>query len=176
MKKVFARLVPAVIGAMVLAGCSSTNTRTDGGAPVAGEGAQTNAAGAAATQSLTLSDGTVVSLGNPNEPLKTKVIFFEYDRSDILPEYRNILAAHGAHLAANPHSSVTLEGHGDERGSREYNIALGERRANSIKRYLTAAGVPASQIMTISYGEERPYIEGAGEYAWSKNRRVEIIY
>ena len=148
-----------------------------GPAPVAGEGgAQTNAVGGAATNSLTLSDGTVVSLGNPNEPLKTKVIFFEYDRSDILPEYRAILAAHGAHLAANPHSSVTLEGHGDERGSREYNIALGERRANSIKRYLTAAGVPASQIMTISYGEERPYIDGAGEYAWSKNRRVEIVY
>ena len=175
--KVLIKLVPAVVAALLLAGCGGTETRPDGGAPLsrAGAGGAQTSAGTMGN-TLTLSDGTVVDLGNPNAPLDTKVIFFEYDRSDILPEYRNILAAHARHLASNRHVSVTLEGHGDERGSREYNIALGERRANSIKRYLTVGGVPASQIMTISYGEERPHLRGMGETAWSKNRRVEIVY
>jgi peptidoglycan-associated lipoprotein len=168
------KLVSVALAVLLLAGCTGSGTRSDGGAPVSGSGAETDAAARPTT--LTLSDGTVVSLGNPNEPLKTRIIFFEFDRSDILPEYRYILDAHAKHLIENRQLSVTLEGNGDERGSREYNIALGERRANSVKHYLTAAGVPSSQIMTISYGEERPYVEGTGEYAWSKNRRVEIVY
>lgn len=165
------RLVFVALTLSFLAGCGPEKRNGEGAKVV--NGSET---GTTTTNTLTLSDGTVVSLGDPNEPLKTRVIFFEFDRSDILPEYRNILDAHAQHLTANRQLSVTLEGHGDERGSREYNIALGERRANSIKRYLTAAGVPSSQIMIISYGEERPYVEGAGEYAWSKNRRVEIVY
>jgi len=166
------KLIPAALFALLLVGCGETGTRPDGGAPVSGSGgAETSAANLQGGR-----DSSQFPTGDPNNPLGWKLIYFEYDRSEILPEYRNILLAHAKHLSSNPHISVTLEGHGDERGSREYNIALGERRANTVKRFLTAAGVPASQMMTISYGEERPNVLGTGEAAWSKNRRVELIY
>jgi peptidoglycan-associated lipoprotein len=79
-------------------------------------------------------------------------------------------------MAANPNVVVTLEGHADERGSREYNLALGERRAESVRRQMAILGASGSQFRVVSYGEERPAIDGHDEYAWSQNRRVEIIY
>ena len=84
--------------------------------------------------------------------------------------------AHGDYLAVNPAITVTVEGHTDERGSREYNIGLGERRANTIKRLLMAQGVLESQVVTVSYGEERPMDVMQSESAWSQNRRAELVY
>ena len=162
----FVKLTTLLLTVSVVAGCNSWNSRKDP-APVDG-GASTSAAGQ--------SGYDAARFGNPSDPLSQKVIYFEYDRSDILPEYRRVVSAHAQYLVSNLNQSVTLEGHGDERGSREYNIALGENRAESIKRMFTASGVPASQIMTISYGEERPATAGVDEAAWAKNRRVEIIY
>ncbi len=163
----FVKLTTMLLTVIVVAGCNTWNSRKDP-APVDGGAETAGAAGQAGYDPA--------RLGNPNDPLSQKVIFFEYDRSDILPEYRNVVMAHARYLVSNPNQSVTLEGHGDERGSREYNIALGERRAESIKRMFTASGVPSNQILTISYGEERPAVAGAAESAWAKNRRVEIIY
>ncbi len=118
----------------------------------------------------------ISALDDPQSPLSVRVIYFEYDSSDIRPEYRQTVEAHATYLTANPSTTLTLEGHADERGSREYNLALGERRAQSIKRQMTLLGASTNQIRTVSYGEERPSIDGHDETAWSENRRVEIIY
>lgn len=98
-------------------------------------------------------------------------VFFGYDRYDLSPEARSVLEAQAQWLAQYPTLSITVEGHADERGTREYNLALGERRANSTKNYLVALGVSPSRINTISYGKERPAVPGSNDSAWSQNRR-----
>jgi peptidoglycan-associated lipoprotein len=103
------------------------------------------------------------------------VFYFEFDRSDLSAEARTALVAHANFLKANPGTRYRLEGHADERGTREYNLALGERRAQAVERYLQVQGVSASQLETISYGEERPAAQGTTEAAYSRNRRVEIV-
>ena len=155
----------------LFAGCASTQKTGDGdtgGAPVEDSGAQTTRAGEGS--------GFAGSLEDPDSPLYNKVVLFDFDKSEIRPEYVDMLRAHGAYLAANPSVSVTVEGHCDERGSREYNVGLGERRANSVKQFLEAEGASSSQISTISYGEERPVDPGHTEAAWSQNRRGVLAY
>lgn len=111
-----------------------------------------------------------------NAALNIRTIYFDYDSSEIRGDFRNAVIAHGMALASNPNLSITVEGHCDERGSREYNIALGERRANTLRRLLLAQGAMENQIVTISYGEERPAVLGSNEQAWARNRRAELIY
>ncbi|MCP5143340.1 MAG: peptidoglycan-associated lipoprotein Pal [Gammaproteobacteria bacterium] len=108
--------------------------------------------------------------------LSQRVIYFDYDSDSMREEYRPIIEAHARYLASRPDSTMTLEGHADERGSREYNLALGERRAMSIRRQLVLLGASANQVRTVSYGEERPVAEGHDEASYQVNRRVEIIY
>jgi peptidoglycan-associated lipoprotein len=108
--------------------------------------------------------------------LATRVVYFDFDSSEIKGAGTDIVAAHAKYLAAHSGTRVRLEGHTDERGSREYNIGLGERRAQAVRRALLLQGAIDAQISTVSYGEERPAISGHDEAAWSKNRRVEIIY
>jgi peptidoglycan-associated lipoprotein len=98
-------------------------------------------------------------------------VFFAYDRSDITPEGRATLEKQAAWMKANANVTVTVEGHTDERGTREYNLALGERRANAVKNVLVALGIPAQRVSTISYGKERPAVVGSTEAAWAQNRR-----
>ncbi|PID60767.1 MAG: peptidoglycan-associated lipoprotein [Gammaproteobacteria bacterium] len=105
-----------------------------------------------------------------------RVIYFDYDRSELKPEFLGIVTEHGRFLAQNSDARVRLEGHTDERGTREYNIALGERRARTIQRMLQLQGVSSAQIRTVSYGEELPAVDGHTPDAWEKNRRVNIIY
>lgn len=104
------------------------------------------------------------------------VIYFDFDSSTIRPEFAALVAAHAKHLAGSSATKVRLEGHTDERGSREYNIALAERRAQAVRRELQLQGAADNQLTTVSYGEERPATEGADEAAYEKNRRVEIVY
>jgi peptidoglycan-associated lipoprotein len=108
--------------------------------------------------------------------LQTLVIYFDYDQAEIKPEFAQVVQAHGQKLASSPSMQVRLEGHTDERGSREYNIGLGERRAQAVRRALMLAGAQAGQITTVSYGEERPAATGSDEESWRLNRRVEIVY
>ena len=115
-------------------------------------------------------------LDDPQSPLSVRVIYFEYDSSEIRSEYRSAIEAHSAYLSENIDTTVTLEGHADELGSREYNLALGERRAQSIKQQMLLLGASSSQIRLVSYGEERPAVDGHDEFSWQKNRRVEILY
>ncbi|GLR62845.1 peptidoglycan-associated lipoprotein Pal [Marinospirillum insulare] len=103
-------------------------------------------------------------------------IYFDFDKSNIRSEFYDVLNGHAAYLMANPSATVKLEGHTDERGTPEYNLALGERRGNSVQRYLSLQGVDASQLEVVSYGEERPAVRGQSSEAYSKNRRVEFNY
>lgn len=104
------------------------------------------------------------------------IIYFDFDQSELRPEYGDLLARHAQQLANNSRVKVRLEGHADERGSREYNIGLGERRAQSVRRMLLIQGAAAEQISTVSFGEERPAALGSDEEAYAQNRRVEIKY
>jgi peptidoglycan-associated lipoprotein len=108
--------------------------------------------------------------------LRQRVVYFDFDRSDIRGEAQQILSCHAKYLVDRPSAAVTLEGHADERGSREYNIGLGERRAQAVRRALMLQGVTEAQITTVSYGEERPSVQGSDESAYAKNRRVELVY
>lgn len=116
------------------------------------------------------------ALDDPDSPLSDRVIYFEFDRSDIKAEYEHVIIAHGQFLANNPNVQVRAEGHTDERGTREYNLGLGERRAQSVQRMLMLQGARAEQIRVISYGEEVPAAFGRDEESWAMNRRVELVY
>ena len=119
---------------------------------------------------------TPADLRNPGSILAQRVIYFDLDRSEIKPEYMSVLNAHAALLSAYPNLRVRLEGHADERGSREYNVALSERRGYSVLDYMQVKGTSSNQMEVIGYGEEVPAIFGHNESAWGKNRRVEIKY
>lgn len=173
-----------------LAACSSTPDKAgmaDGGdvvvedrsaetAGVAGEGAEGSDFGAEAR--VVTGDDRYAggAFDDPASPLSKRTVYFEFDSSTVRSEDIPTLEAHAGYLARNPNATVRLEGHTDERGSREYNLALGERRALSIRQFLMLQGASMNQIQVTSFGEERPAVDGSDEYAWSQNRRVEIIY
>lgn len=98
-------------------------------------------------------------------------VFFDYDKSDLKPEARRQIERWAAFLKTNANATITIEGHCDERGTREYNLALGERRANSVRNYLTSLGIPAARVQTISFGKEKPVVVGSNEQSWAQNRR-----
>jgi peptidoglycan-associated lipoprotein len=108
--------------------------------------------------------------------LRQRVVYFDLDRSEIKPEFQAQIACHAEYLKQFPQARVTLEGNTDERGSREYNLGLGERRGNAVQGALSAAGASSSQLNVTSYGEERPVCRQHDDSCWSKNRRVEIVY
>ena len=163
-----------LVATMALTGCSSKGGSKDGdGSDAAGgDGRGVETSGASQTGSWTGAE----ALNNPDSPLYTKVIYFDFDVSSIRSEYIDTLRAHAEYLVNNPSASVTIEGHCDERGSREYNIALGEQRSNAVQRFFEAEGVRSSQINSISYGEERPEDYGHSEAAWAMNRRAVLVY
>jgi peptidoglycan-associated lipoprotein len=111
---------------------------------------------------------------NPQERKILRTIYFDYDKSDIREEYRSILEGIAQWGKSNPGRLLLIEGHCDERGTNEYNLALGERRALAVRRYLIGLGITSDRLHTISYGEEKPAMQGHDESAWSKNRRVEF--
>ena len=108
--------------------------------------------------------------------LRQRVVYFDLDQDTLRPEFQNIVACHAKYLRDRPSSRMTMEGNADERGSREYNLGLGERRGNAVNSALQAAGGSASQLTVVSYGEERPVCTQSDESCWSQNRRVEIVY
>ena len=144
---------------------------------VAGDSDSVSATGLSddSTSGTGLSDGGTAYSGD-EDPLSKRVIYFEYDSSILTLEGEAIVQAHAQYLISTPSVGVILEGHADERGTREYNLALGEDRARSVANILQALGVSSSRIQSVSYGEERPVALGSDESAWSLNRRVEILY
>ncbi len=169
---------------LFIGGCESGGgTKPDqdraGAEVVDGNGGDQNGAGAGEAETSGAhrpGEWTGNPLDNPNSPLSKRVIYFDFDQSDIRPEFVDILRAHVAYLLEHPDVSLTLEGHTDERGSREYNIALGERRGNAVRDFMLAEGVPPNQLTVVSYGEERPVALGHDEESWALNRRVELVY
>ena len=116
------------------------------------------------------------NFNNPESLLSKRVIYFDFDKSNVKAEYRAIVAAHAAYAGAHSSARITLEGHADERGTREYNLGLGERRGMSITGLLSAGGAFGSQQNVVTYGEERPVCRVSTEDCWWQNRRVEIVY
>ncbi len=115
-------------------------------------------------------------LQDPDSMLATRTVYFDFDKSEITSEAREIIEAHAQYLSANPSLRIIVEGHGDERGTREYNLSLGERRGQTVQQVMTLLGVSSTQIEVVSYGEERPAVMGHDENAWAMNRRVEFLY
>jgi len=120
--------------------------------------------------------GDFRELDDPDSALSERVIYFDFDQYDVKQEYRDLVREHARYLRSRSDLQVRLEGHTDERGSREYNVGLGDRRAQAVKRMLVLNGVSEDQIRTVSYGEERPAVDESNEEAWAKNRRVELDY
>ncbi len=159
--------VAALAAAVALAGCSSTSTTTGGGADGAANGANAQGAG---------TSGVAAGAAWSDVAKLRTVFYFDFDQSVVKQEGFADLEGHAKYLANNPSATVRLEGHADERGTREYNIALGEARANAVARLLMVNGASSSQIETISYGEEKPAMLGHTESEWALNRRVELSY
>ena len=150
-----------------LAACSSTE---DSGAGVQEQGAETLNGG---DQGLSADE----QMRQKYEALRQdNTIYFGFDQDAIDGQYTELLQAHANFLRSNPSYKVTVEGHADERGTPEYNISLGERRANAVKMYLQGKGVSADQISIVSYGKEKPAVLGHDEAAYSKNRRAVLVY
>ncbi len=116
------------------------------------------------------------ALNDADSPLSIRTIYFAFDSSELSPESSDVLIEHAKFLSLNPSVKVILEGHTDERGTRDYNLALGEGRSKSVHEYLTSQGVSMSQLEVVSYGEEQPVATEHNESAWQLNRRVEIVY
>ncbi len=150
--------------AVLVGGCATTTGET--GADGAATGGVDGRGGAA---------GTALD-AQARERLSQRVVYFEFDSSAIDEDSRLVIEAHAAQLNANTKLKLRLEGHADERGTREYNLALGERRAQSVERLFRVLGVGADRITVVSYGEEKPASPGHDESAWRLNRRVEIVY
>lgn len=178
-------LIGLTAGSLVFAGCSTTGSGDAAGGATAGdatagdaaEGSAADAGGAStAARARRAGYSGTMRLDDPASILAVRKIYFEFDSSEISFDNKLVLRAHSEHLNANSSTNITIEGHADERGSREYNIALGERRANAIKAYMTAEGVNPAQLNVVSFGEERPDLLGHDANAWSKNRRGVLVY
>ncbi|MDF1589543.1 MAG: peptidoglycan-associated lipoprotein Pal [Gammaproteobacteria bacterium] len=115
-------------------------------------------------------------LNDPASPLSNRIVYFDYDSSSVRVEDQATLTAHATYLGTHPNVTIRLIGHTDERGSREYNLALGERRALAIRQILMLQGASLEQFQVASFGEERPAVEGDDEGSWAQNRRVELVY
>jgi peptidoglycan-associated lipoprotein len=115
-------------------------------------------------------------LTDPNSPLSKRSVYFDYDSNAVKDEYRGLVTAHSRYLSDKRDSRIRIEGNCDERGSREYNLALGQRRAEAVKKVMTVLGVSDGRIETTSYGEEKPQAPGHDEAAWAQNRRADIKY
>jgi peptidoglycan-associated lipoprotein len=166
-------LLVMMVAAVGLGACGPKTQKPDASADSASQNTGADSSGVGQAQST--EEGAEAP--GPMEGLLAKrTIYFDFDSSEIRGEGTDIVAAHAKYLASRGGLKVRLEGHTDERGSREYNIGLGERRAQAVRRALLLQGATEAQLSTVSYGEERPAAAGSDEAAWTKNRRVEIVY
>ena len=154
-------------------GDDADGSATDGrnGAQVGAVGGEGGAAGQALSVSYEAS-----AINDANSVLAARVIYFDFDSSKVSGDFVELVKHHGKYLSANASARIRLEGHTDERGTREYNVALADRRAQSVKRLLMFQGASSDQITLISYGEEKPASLGHDEAAWHLNRRAELVY
>ena len=181
------KILFAVFTAAVLAGCQNTPT-TETGAPIdeksataASGGATTGAAGGDRITGITTGASTGAGnlppeLKDPKNVLSKRSVYFDYDSFVVREEFKPVVEAHAKFLQTHPQIKATLNGNTDERGSPEYNIALGQKRADAVKRMMTLLGATEVQVETVSFGKEKPRNLGHDETAWAENRRVDIVY
>ena len=178
------RILTAVLATAILAACSSTPTKEQEGAAVEDRGGVTaqqpvTKPPVATGPSTTPLDPKGVSgnpLKDPSNVLSKRSIYFELDSNIVKEEFKPLVAAHARYLQQNRGQKMTLQGNADERGSREYNLALGQRRADAVKQMMTLLGAQSEQIETVSFGEEKPRSTGHDEASWSENRRADLAY
>jgi peptidoglycan-associated lipoprotein len=169
-------IVPALL-ALLIAGCSSTpDAPEQGGAPVESRDASTGPSVATVTAPGMSSSKLPPELTDPKSILSKRSIYFDYDKYEVKPEYKDLVASHAKFLASHSQFKMLIQGNTDERGSREYNLALGQKRADAIKKMLTLLGAREDQIESVSLGEEKPKNEGQNEAAWAENRRGDMLY
>ncbi len=163
---------------MTLAACSSSSNVDEGAAQQTNQAAQTETANDTVEVETMTREKTAEEIRQEKyEALRQQqIIYFDFDKSTVSGEYVELLEAHAEFLVANPSVKVLIEGHADERGTPEYNIALGERRAKSVEKYLQSLGVSANQTSVVSYGEEKPMVKTRTEEAFAKNRRAVLVY
>lgn len=184
-------IIAAIAAAFFVGGCATTDTPPEGTTPDAAATAGAGgAAGGATTSGVTTSGvsgtattGSGAGAGSGTATLPPKVgvlnkrsVLFDFDSFVVKDEYRPVIEAHAKFLQANKGARVILQGNTDERGSREYNIALGQKRADAVKKVMLLFGAGDTQIETVSFGKEKPKVEGHDEAAWAQNRRVDIVY
>jgi peptidoglycan-associated lipoprotein len=179
------RIIAGLLIAGMLAACSSEPTKEQEGARVEDRSASTTPAPEPTTKpdtgavtSKPLGPGTVAMdpLKDPGNILSKRSVYFDYDSNAVKDEFKPVVSAHAKYLGQNRNTRVRIEGNTDERGSREYNLALGQRRADAVKQMMQVLGAAASQIETVSFGEEKPRAPGSDEKSWSENRRADIKY
>lgn len=173
--KDIAKALGIMMAVLLLSACSGQETKDDTDASSTGSG-DDGGSTVTTTGADRLGEINGIRIDQDGSPDFVRTIYFEYDSSEVRSEFIPLIGAHAELLISDSSRKIVLEGHADERGSREYNIALGERRAISVKRLLLGSGASASQIRLLSYGEERPAVIGHSESAWVKNRRVEVRY
>ena len=161
-----------------LAGCATTAEDPQSTSATAPSSSSSSPSSSGTAARSGVGPGTAVpptrsGSGNVSPDLKRSV-YFEFDKYDVKPEYRSLVEANARWLKSNPKARLVIEGNADEQGSREYNLALGQKRAESVSRMMTLLGVRAEQVEAISYGEERPRSDGHDEKAWSQNRRSDF--
>ena len=180
------KILAFAVSAALLSGCSSTDEK-DGGLLDGSQNGVNDASTSGYSTDGSLSgeqfgsnglgaNGLGAEFSDPANPLSKQTIYFMYNSSQVQQDFIAVIAAHAQYLVKHSAQRIILEGHADERGSREYNIALGEQRAKSVYRMLKIQGVADSQIEVVSYGEEKPASDGMDEASWQLNRRVEIAY
>jgi peptidoglycan-associated lipoprotein len=169
------------IGALtiLLAGCQTTPKPDEKGAPVEERTPTTGAATAGSTGTGVSGTATGTQgnpLKDPRSPLSKRSVYFDFDSYVVKDEYKPLIEAHGKYLQTNRNAKMTIQGNADERGSREYNIALGQRRADTVKRMILLYGATDVQVETVSFGKEKPRNAGHEEAAWAENRRDDMVY
>ena len=169
-------IIPAILSVLIL-GCSSTPIDENGGAPVESRNGAGNGTGVAKV----VADGGDANglpreLTDPKSTLAKRSIYFDLDKYEVKDEYKDLVAAHAKYLVANRGFKVLLQGNTDERGSREYNLSLGQKRSDAVKRSLTLLGAREDQVESVSLGEEKPKNAGHDDTAWAENRRADILY
>ena len=177
--KSIALAAAAVAVALGLAGCAKDTSQAkieDRNPPAQQQQPRTQDGTAGRTTPQDQSRVSGNELTDPNSPLSKRSVYFDFDSNEVKDQYRGLLQAHARYIADHRDARVRIEGNTDERGSREYNLALGQRRAESVKRVMTVMGADGGRIETISYGEEKPKSAGHDETAWAENRRADIRY
>ena len=172
----------ATLIAVVLAACQSTPTTDENAAPVEDKSATATTPGASTSgTSGTGVSGTSTSssanpLRDPNNILSKRSVYFDFDSYVVRDEFKPLVEAHAKYLQSNRNARMTIQGNADERGSHEYNLALGQRRADAVKRMMTLIGASDGQVETVSFGKEKPRNPGHDEVSWAENRRDDMVY